>query len=436
LTVTMVTHEVVNQPPALQDYDLYGADPALVEAVKREGAAWASVLLQSVGELAGSPDVIARGTDANRYPPELVTHDRFGHRIDQVRYHPAYHQLMDTATGFGLHCLPWDEDVPGAHVARAAAFYLWSQVDAGHGCPISMTYSAVPAIRQTPALAREWEPRLTRSAYDPSDRPACSKTAALAGMGMTEKQGGSDVRANTTRAEVLSRTEDTWKLTGHKWFFSAPMGDVFLMLAQTSGGLSCFLVPRWLDDGERNVGLRLQRLKDKLGNRSNASSEVELDAAVGRMVGEEGRGVPAIIEMVNHTRLDCVLGAAATMRQATVQAVSTSSPSSPPAENRIVYSVRSGDTLGRIAGQHGVTVNNLRQWNNIRGSRILVGQRLTIYTSSPPPAPSTPQMYTVQRGDTLITIARRHSVTVTQLRNWNNLRSDRINAGQRLRVSG
>jgi putative acyl-CoA dehydrogenase len=315
------THEVFNQPPPLQDYDVFASDQALVEAVKREGAPWATVALDAIGELAGSPTAIGWGFDANSNPPELHTHDRFGHRIDQVEYHPAYHQLMEQATGFGLHSRPWDEDVPGVHVARAAGFHVWSQVEAGHGCPISMTYSVIPALRNQPDLADLWEPLLTRTAYDPTDRPASVKAAALAGMGMTEKQGGSDVRANTTQAEPLSAAEDTWALTGHKWFCSAPMCDVFLMLAQAPGGLSCFLVSRWLPDGERNTGFQVMRLKDKLGNRSNASSEVELHGAVAWLVGEEGRGVRTIINMVNHTRLDCTIGAAATMRQATVQAL-------------------------------------------------------------------------------------------------------------------
>jgi putative acyl-CoA dehydrogenase len=313
------THEVTNQPPPLEGYDVFGADAALVEAVDREGAAWAADDLHALGRLAGSPEAIAWGFEANRNPPELRTHDRFGHRIDEVAYHPAYHELMRVAVGHGLHGAPWAVEQPGAHVARAAGFVTWSQVEAGHGCPVSMTYSVVPALRHQPDLADEWEPRLVARAYDPRSVPAREKPGAIAGMGMTEKQGGSDVRANTTRAEAVG--DGTWTLTGHKWFCSAPMSDVFLMLAQVPDGLSCFLVPRWLPDGERNVGFRLQRLKDKLGNRSNASSEIELDRAMAWMVGEEGRGVRTIIEMVGHTRLDCVLGATATIRQATVQAL-------------------------------------------------------------------------------------------------------------------
>ncbi len=313
------THEVTNQPPPLEGYDVFGADAALVDGVEREGAGWAADDLHALGRLAGSPEAISWGFEANRYPPELRTHDRFGHRVDEVHYHPAYHELMQVAVGHGLHGAPWAVDRPGAHVARAAGFVTWSQVEAGHGCPISMTYSVVPALRNEPELAAEWEPKLVARAYDPRNVPAREKAGAIAGMGMTEKQGGSDVRANATRAEPAG--DGTWRLTGHKWFCSAPMSDVFLMLAQAPGGLSCFLVPRWLPDGERNAGLRLQRLKDKLGNRSNASSEIELDGAGAWLVGEEGRGVRTIIDMVAHTRLDCVLGATATIRQATAQAL-------------------------------------------------------------------------------------------------------------------
>jgi putative acyl-CoA dehydrogenase len=311
------THEVTNQPPPLEGYDVFGADAALVEAVDREGAAWAADDLHALGRLAGSPEAIAWGFEANRNPPELRTHDRFGHRIDEVAYHPAYHELMRVAVGHGLHGAPWAVEQPGAHVARAAGFVTWSQVEAGHGCPVSMTYSVVPALRHQPDLAEEWEPRLVARAYDPRSVPAREKSGAIAGMAMTEKQGGSDVRANTTRAEAAG--DGTWTLTGHKWFCSAPMSDAFLVLAQAPGGLSCFLLPRVLPDGSRNR-FHLQRLKDKLGNRANASSEVELSDALAWLVGEEGRGVRAIIEMVNHTRLDCVLGSAGLMRQAAVQA--------------------------------------------------------------------------------------------------------------------
>jgi putative acyl-CoA dehydrogenase len=314
----VATHEVLNQPPPLADYDVFGADAALAEAVRREGADWAEVELGELGRLAGSPEAIEWGFAANANPPVLRTHDRFGHRLDVVDYHPAYHSLMEVAVRYGMHAAPWAEARAGAHVARAAKFFVWSQVEPGHGCPVSMTYAVVPALRANPAAAAEWEPRLFSRDYDGRNLPAADKHGAIAGMAMTEKQGGSDVRANTTVA-VPAASEGGYALTGHKWFCSAPMSDVFLMLAQAPGGLSCFAVPRWRPDGTRNP-VFIQRLKDKLGNRSNASSEIELDGAWGVMVGEEGRGVRTIIEMVNHTRLDCTIGAAATMRQAFAQA--------------------------------------------------------------------------------------------------------------------
>jgi putative acyl-CoA dehydrogenase len=318
----MATHQVQNQPPPLEDYNLYAQDLALADGVTRGAAGWAEEQLRALGQQAGSPEAIAWGNDANTHPPVLRTHDRYGNRIDQVEYHLSYHRLMTVAVEHGLHAAPWRSDPrrPGAHVARAAGFYLWSQVDAGHGCPISMTYSVLPALRPEPALLSEWQPRLTSGSYDPSSRPAAAKAGALAGMAMTEKQGGSDVRANTTVAVPTPGDGDGgYRLTGHKWFCSAPMGDLFLVLAQAPGGLTCFALPRFTPDGGRNQML-LQRLKDKLGNRSNASSEVEFDGAWAQRVGEEGRGVATIIEMVNHTRLDCVIGAAAGMRQAVAQA--------------------------------------------------------------------------------------------------------------------
>jgi putative acyl-CoA dehydrogenase len=316
----MATHEVFNQPPPLEGYDVFGQDQALVEALHREGAGWAEDQLRALGALAGSAEVTRWGFEANRHAPELRTHDRFGHRVDQVEYHPSYHKLMAVAVERGLHAAPWRDERPGAHVARAAGFYVWSQVEAGHGCPISMTYSVVPALRANPGLAAEWEPLLTSPLYDASSQPAAAKSGALAGMAMTEKQGGSDVRANTTGAVPLAGgSGGEYLLTGHKWFCSAPMCDLFLVLAQAPGGLSCFALPRWTPEGERNRFF-IQRLKDKLGNRSNASSEIELDRAWARIVGDEGRGVSVILEMVNHTRLDCVIGAAAGMRQALVQA--------------------------------------------------------------------------------------------------------------------
>ena len=314
---TFETHEVFNQAPPLSGYDVFGADAALAQAVRREGADWARAELHELGRRAGSADAQELGRAANENPPVLHTHDRYGNRVDDVIYHPAYHELMTVAVGHGLHAAPWAEARSGAHVARAAKVITWYQVDGGHVCPISMTYSVVPALRHEPALAAEWEPRLASRTYDPSNRPVEEKTGATCGMAMTEKQGGSDVRANTTTARA---TDDGGSvLTGHKWFCSAPMSDAFLMLAQTPEGLSCFLVPRWRPDGSRNR-IRIQRLKDKLGDRSNASSEIELVEAWGAPVGETGRGVRTIIEMVNHTRLDCVLGSTAIMRQGVAQA--------------------------------------------------------------------------------------------------------------------
>jgi putative acyl-CoA dehydrogenase len=311
------THEVLNQPPPLAGYDLYDTDPALASALHREGAGWAEDRARALGALAGSPEAIAWGEAADTHPPVLRTHDRYGRRVDEVEFHPAWHRLLGTAVRHGLHAAPWRDPRPGAQVARAAGFYLWSQVEAGHGCPVSMTFAAVPALRAAPELAGVWEPKLTALAYDPALAPLADKAGALCGMAMTEKQGGSDVRANTTSAAPAG--DDLWRLTGHKWFCSAPMSDAFLVLAQAPAGLSCFLVPRVLPDGTRN-GFHLQRLKDKLGNRANASAEVELDGATGWLVGEAGRGLAAILEMVNHTRLDCVVGSAALMRQAVAQA--------------------------------------------------------------------------------------------------------------------
>jgi putative acyl-CoA dehydrogenase len=312
------THQVLNQPPPLSGYDLYDADPVLAEALGREGAGWAEERVRALGVLAGSQEAIAWGEAANANPPLLRTHDRYGRRVDEVEFHPAWHRLLGTAVSHGLHAAPWRDPRPGAQVARAAGFYLWSQVEAGHGCPVSMTFAAVPALRAAPELAEAWEPKLTAPVYDPGLAPVAAKAGALCGMAMTEKQGGSDVRANTTTAAPTG-PEGLWLLTGHKWFCSAPMSDAFLVLAQAPAGLSCFLVPRVLPDGTRNR-FHLQRLKDKLGNRSNASAEVELDGAAGWPVGEPGRGLAAILEMVNHTRLDCVVGSAALMRQAVAQA--------------------------------------------------------------------------------------------------------------------
>jgi putative acyl-CoA dehydrogenase len=307
-----------NQPPPLVDYNLFEADAPLRESLEREGASWAQDLVGDLGRLAGTPEAIDWGFQADANPPQLRTHDRFGNRIDEVEFHPAWHRLMEVAIGHGLHALPWREPRPGAHAARAAAFYIWSQVEGGHGCPVSMTYAAVPALRQQKDLAEKWEPLITTLEYDFGLRPPSTKRGVLIGMAMTERQGGSDVRTNTTLA-VPTGTDREHLLTGQKWFCSAPMCDAFLVLAQAPGGLTCFLLPRVLPDGTRNH-FHIERLKDKLGNRSNASAEIELQDAWAVMVGEEGRGVRTIIEMVNHTRLDCVIGSASLMRQAVAQA--------------------------------------------------------------------------------------------------------------------
>ncbi|MEV0491741.1 acyl-CoA dehydrogenase family protein [Streptomyces atratus] len=314
------THTVSNQVPPLVGYDVFAADRALTEAVERhvapEGLAGVREELHELGRAAGSAQVQEWGRTANENPPQLRTHDRYGHRIDEVEFHPSWHRLLGHAVGAGLTDA-WGR--PGGHVRRAAGFLVWTQAEGGHGCPLSMTHAAVPALRTDPVLAAEWEPRLTSSVYEQGLRPAAQKAGVLFGMGMTEKQGGTDVRSNTTRAEPLS-ADGEYLLTGHKWFCSAPMSDGFLVLAQAPGGLTCFLLPRVLPDGTRNV-FAIQRLKDKLGNRSNASSEVEFDGTWARRVGEEGRGVRTIVEMVAATRLDCVTGSAALMRQAVAQAV-------------------------------------------------------------------------------------------------------------------
>jgi putative acyl-CoA dehydrogenase len=314
-----VTVDVLNQPPPLEGYDPLAQNRPLVEGLEREGGEWACERIGAYGRRAREPEVLDWARLANENPPRLQTHDRYGNRIDEVEFHPAWHDLMRLSVGAGVHALPWLEERPGGHVARAAMFMC--SPEAGHGCPLSMTYAVVPVLRRAGELGEEWLPRLTSTAYDPRFIPAAEKAGALAGMGMTEKQGGSDVRANITVARPLNGGGEgaEYEVTGHKWFFSAPMCDVFLVLAQAEGGLSCFLMPRWTPDGERNR-LRLQRLKDKLGNRSNASSEVEFDGAWAQLVGEEGRGVPTIIEMVNHTRLDCVIGSAGGMRDAVEQA--------------------------------------------------------------------------------------------------------------------
>ncbi|HZZ96649.1 MAG TPA: acyl-CoA dehydrogenase family protein [Jatrophihabitantaceae bacterium] len=314
---TPSTHNVTNQVPPLIGSDI-SSFPALIEGLHREGAGWAEDEVRGLGALANGETAQECGRLANEHPPALRSHDRYGNRIDEVEYLPQYHELMRVAVDRGLHGTPWRDDTAGAHVARAAKLMAWGVSDAGHLCPISMTYAVVPALRTTPELAAQYEPLLTNREYDPGLRAPLTKRGLIAGMSMTEKQGGSDVRANTTTAKPTS--DGSYRLVGHKWFTSAPMSDLFLTLAQAPGGLSCFLVPRVLPDGTRNAFF-LQRLKDKLGNRSNASAEVEYDDAVGWLVGEAGRGVRTIIEMVNMTRLDCALMAAGGMRIGTAHAV-------------------------------------------------------------------------------------------------------------------
>jgi putative acyl-CoA dehydrogenase len=308
---------VTNQPPPHAPYDA-AADPAMLEGLRREGAGWAEEDLRRLGTMAGGPEAQQWAEDANRFEPDLRTVDRYGHRIDEVDFHPSWHHLMRTAIAEGGAASAWADDRPGAHVARFAGSLVWGHTEAGHACPLSMTYAVVPALRHQPDLAATYEPLLTSRVYDPGLRVPTTKRGLLAGMGMTEKQGGSDVRTNSTVA-TPTLEDGVYTLRGHKWFTSAPMCDVFLVLAQAPAGLSCFLVPRVLPDGTRNT-FRIQRLKDKLGNRSNASSEPEFDGTVAWRVGEEGRGVKTIIEMVNCTRLDCVGGSAALMRKALVEA--------------------------------------------------------------------------------------------------------------------
>ncbi len=311
------THEVTNMPPHIGDQDLWRSDTVLQEAVAREGGGWAAEHLADFGKTAGRAEVFDLADQANRYAPELRAFDRYGMRINQVAFHPSYHALQDLAVSHGLPNFAWNHPQKGAHVAHAALNYMLNQVEGGVLCPMAMTYAVVPALRNTPGVAAEWLPRLLSTQYDARDIPAAEKTGAQMGMFMTEKQGGSDVRANSTQAV---RDGDAWRLTGHKFFCSAPMSDAFLTLAYTDAGLSCFLVPRFTPDGERNM-LMLQRLKDKMGNRSNASSEMELQGTYGVLVGPEGRGVRTIIEMVQGTRFYCAFGSAALMRQALVQAL-------------------------------------------------------------------------------------------------------------------
>ena len=317
------THEVLNQPPALAGYDAFGGDAALLETVRRLGGVWAADHLHAVGRCIGSAHLADLAAEANRHVPELRTHDRFGHRIDQVDFHPAWHELMALCFGHGLHGFGWTHaDRPGAQVARAAISYLWNQGENGVCCPASMTFASIPLLRADPALAAHWEARVLSTRYDPRQGPAEGKAGVTVGMAMTEKQGGSDLRATQTVAAPLGAGGPgrPYAITGHKWFFSVPQSDLFFTLARTAQGVSCFAVPGWLPDGSRNR-LLLQRLKEKCGNRSNASSEVEFRGAWGTMVGEDGRGIATLIEMAHLTRLDCALSSAGLMRQAVTQAI-------------------------------------------------------------------------------------------------------------------
>lgn len=313
----LATHDVTNQPPPFEDVDLFSSDRVLTEAIAREGASSHTPDLKAFGRRVGSAEAIAWSFEANRNTPELKTFDRYGRRIDEVAFHPSYHKLMDLGLSGGFASIPWTAR-QGGHVAHAAVLYMMAQIEQGVCCPMTMTYAVLPALRHQPDLAAEWAPRIAGGVYDPTSAPANQKRGATLGMAMTEKQGGSDVRANTTRATPLGN--GAFALSGHKWFCSAPMCDAFLTLAYSDKGLTCFLVPRWTPDGERNA-MHIMRLKDKLGDRANASSEIEYHGAYARQVGEEGRGVKTIIEMVHHTRLDCTIAPAAYMRQALAQAL-------------------------------------------------------------------------------------------------------------------
>jgi putative acyl-CoA dehydrogenase len=328
------THEIFNQASPFAGVNLYACDPALQEALVREGGGWAAGALQALGAELGRAEVLDLARLANVNSPRLVSFDRAGRRVDEVEFHPAWHRLMELMISAGAHAAPWTDPRPGAQVARAAQYLLFGQLENGAQCPVTMTYASVPALRQAGPIADKWLPKILSRQYDPRSLPIEQKHGALIGMGMTEKQGGTDVRANTTRAEPMppgeaharfgAEGEGAWRIVGHKWFFSAPQSDAHLVLAQTdqagSAGLSCFFVPRYLPDGSRNA-IRVQRLKDKLGNRSNASSEVEFCGAVGWLLGREGRGIPTILEMGGYTRLDCVVGSAGIMRAALCHAL-------------------------------------------------------------------------------------------------------------------
>lgn len=316
----LATHEVTNQPPPLVDYNLFTIDPVLADAVAREGKEAAFSRLNAYGAALGRSDTLTAADDANRHEPELHTHDRYGHRIDEVTFHPAYHELMKLGIAHRQPSIAWVDAPDSGHVTHSALEFLMHQVEAGVCCPMSMTYAGIPALKHEPDVAKEWVPLLLSETYDPNFRPVAEKAGATLGMAMTEKQGGSDVRANTTKATAIDGARNEFNLRGHKWFCSAPMSDGFLTLAYTDNGMTCFLVPRWRPDGARNR-IFIQRLKDKLGNRSNASSEIEYHDAWARRIGEEGRGINTIIDMVHHTRLDTTVGAASLMRAGLVQAI-------------------------------------------------------------------------------------------------------------------
>lgn len=318
----MPTHEVTNQVPPLVNYNLFETNKALKEALKREGGEWALKEVSDFGKKVGSEEVFDWGFEANENPPKLLTHDRYGNRLDKVEFHPAWHHLMDLAKKNGLSGGPWKDPKKGAHVARAAKYMMLIEIEAGHACPTTMTYAILPALRDQPDVCKKWESKITSSVYDPDFKPASQKEGVVFGMFLTEKQGGSDVQANTTRAVPVNGggPGKEYLITGHKWFCSAPMSDAFLVLAKAPGGLSCFLLPRFLPDGTKN-NFFIQRLKDKLGNRSNASAEIEFENTWGQLIGEEGKGVNTIIKMVNYTRLDCTLGSTGLLRQALSQAL-------------------------------------------------------------------------------------------------------------------
>ncbi|MEM6581979.1 MAG: acyl-CoA dehydrogenase family protein [Pseudomonadota bacterium] len=325
------THDVKNQPPELVDFNAFSSDMALQDAVRREGAAWGLADLEAFGEQLGSAEIIKMGYQANEYPPRLKTHDHLGRRIDDVEFHPAYHQLFKIDRAHDIHAYPWNHPGPGAHVFRAAKSYLMNQVEPAHCCPTTMTYASVPLLRDYPELGDKWVPLITNAHYDPRNLPVEQKRGAMMGMAVTEKQGGSDVYQIATRAEALSEpgSGQPYSLTGHKFFVSGVMSDAFTLLAQTRGGLSCFVVPRFREDGSKNQ-FEIQRLKNKMGNIANATAEVELRGAMGWLVGEEGRGLQTIIKAIAYNRFDCIVGSAAGMRQAVVQAIHH-------CQNRIVF---------------------------------------------------------------------------------------------------